>query len=200
MHYLHFFLFSLFFFLWGDLVGHVSMLFSYHIVIYIRAGFLFGFVRCLLDSLYVLLGLILGGVGFALCLAGSIWIAYGLEGLLLSATDKKPHYYNQSYIAWKLKKVNKFRQKSSTHIIQHKCDTQQLLNNNNITPTLTEPSLWLMSNFDCSISYFNTPRSKISFRVNNSDHLILPIKTRSKSSQSLGLSLQALLKNHKRLS
>ena len=38
-----------------------------------------------------------------------------------------------------------------------------------------------MSNLDCNISCFNTPRSKIPVRVNTSSCLVLPIKTRSKN-------------------
>ena len=38
-----------------------------------------------------------------------------------------------------------------------------------------------MSNLDCNISCLYTPRSKILVRVNTSNHLVSPIKTRSKS-------------------
>ena len=54
-------------------------------------GFSLGFVRYLLDLLYILLGLMVDGVGFILWLAGPIWIVWGLEGLLLTAIGKTPH-------------------------------------------------------------------------------------------------------------
>ena len=38
-----------------------------------------------------------------------------------------------------------------------------------------------MSNLDCNISYFNTPRDRITVRVNIFSSLASPIKTRSKS-------------------
>ena len=73
------------------LLGHLSVLLSYDIVIYIRAGSSLDFIRYLLNLLYVLLGLRLDDVGFAWCLAGYIWIVWGLEGLLLSAIGRTPH-------------------------------------------------------------------------------------------------------------
>ena len=42
-----------------------------------------------------------------------------------------------------------------------------------------------MSNLDRNISCFNTPRSKIPVRVNTSNHLASPIKTRSKSGPNI---------------
>ena len=91
---LHFyFLFSLCFFSLSrsGSFSHLCVLLSYHIVIHIMTGFSLGFVRYLLDLLYILLGLMVDGVGFILWLAGSIWIVWGLEGLLLTAIGKTPH-------------------------------------------------------------------------------------------------------------